>query len=187
MLAKERDDMILEAIRDAAGVSTGIDFEGMLDGVQIENIVQFLGIDAQSVLVADIDRDGAILAQPSDVLIDESKRRIGRPFGENVRLDGAGIYGKVQVERRVFRVRRPSGGGGQLRTLKETKLGGVFGGFYGLECFLVFRFERRGGSRRQTTRTHDVQAAEDIGMLHADAGGTVAPHGMADQAATLSI
>ena len=34
---------------------------------------------------------------------------------------------------------------------------------------------------RQAAGAHDVEAAEDIGMLHADAAGAVAAHGMADQ------
>ena len=34
--------------------------------------------------------------------------------------------------------------------------------------------------RRHAARTHDVEGAEDVRMLHADARRTIASHGMAD-------
>ena len=87
ILAEERHHVILEADRHGAGVGAGIDLEAVGDAVVVEDVVQLAGIDAQAVLVADIHRDGVILAQIGDVLIDEGERRVGGPFA---RTSGCG-------------------------------------------------------------------------------------------------
>ena len=86
ILAEERHHVILEAVGDGAGMRAGVDFKAVRDAVGVEYVVQLDGVEAQAILVADIHGDGAVLAQISDVLIDEGQRRVGRPLGENVRL-----------------------------------------------------------------------------------------------------
>ena len=41
--------------------------------------------------------------------------------------------------------------------------------------------------RRHAAGAHDVERAEDVGVLHADAARAVAAHGVADQAAALAV
>ena len=61
--------MILDAVSHLAGMRALVDFKAVCDSVRIEDIMQFAGIDSQTILVADIDRNGAVLAQIPDVLI----------------------------------------------------------------------------------------------------------------------
>ena len=78
--------MILKAIGDFAGVRAGVRFETVDDSVFVESIMQLACIHAETVLVTHIDRDRAVSSKISDVLIDESKRRIGGPLGNDLRL-----------------------------------------------------------------------------------------------------
>ena len=61
----------LEAVGYGAGVRAGKDLEGVGYAVAIENVVELAGIDAQSILIADVDGDCLILAQIANVLINE--------------------------------------------------------------------------------------------------------------------
>ena len=63
--------MILKSIRHRAGVRARIDLKAVRDAILVEDLVQLAGIDAQAVLIAHVDGDGAILPQIADVLIDE--------------------------------------------------------------------------------------------------------------------
>src|SRR3954464_13850159 len=74
ILTEERQDMVLESIGDCAGVRAGIDLKGVCDPIVIEDIVQRDGIEPQSVLIADVHRDGAVLLEIADVLIDAERR-----------------------------------------------------------------------------------------------------------------
>ena len=130
ILAEKRHHVILEAISDLARVSAGINLEAVRDSILIEHIVQLGGIDSQSVLVADVDRDGAISAQISDVLIDESQRRIRRPFREDVRLRLRRLSSAGQdraedsSDRATMRRPRQAGRAGKNDSLAESS--GVF-------------------------------------------------------------
>lgn len=64
--------MVLKPIRNGAGVCAGIYLEAIRNRITIENPVQFAGIHAKPVLIANIDSDSAILLQISNVLIDKS-------------------------------------------------------------------------------------------------------------------
>ena len=75
--------MLLKADGDVARVRPRVDLERVRDAVLIEHVVQLPGIDAQSVLIADVDRDRAIAPQAGNVLIDEGERRIGGPLRED--------------------------------------------------------------------------------------------------------
>ena len=75
------------------------------------------------ILVADVDRNGAILAQIVDVLIDEGQRRVSGPFGDYIRLGDTILGGQVKIERRIFRVGRPGSGGGKLSASEERQAG----------------------------------------------------------------
>lgn len=97
--------MILDAVSHLAGMRALVDFKAVCDSVRIEDIMQFAGIDSQTILVADIDRNGAVLAQIPDVLIHKSERRVRGPFCENVRLNRTIFHRKVEVERRVLWIR----------------------------------------------------------------------------------
>jgi len=72
ILAEERHHVVLKTIGDFAGMRTGVQFETVRDAVFIEDIVQFLGVAPQAILVTNIDADFAIPAEVPDVLIDES-------------------------------------------------------------------------------------------------------------------
>ncbi len=87
--------------------------------------MQLARVDAKAVLVTDVDRDGAILPQISNVLIDESQRGIGCPFGENVGLGYAILKRQVEIQRRILRIGRPRCCAGKLGAPKERQLGGV--------------------------------------------------------------
>jgi hypothetical protein len=65
--------VILKTIGYLAGVRARVEFEAVYDAILIKNIMQLARIDSQSVLVANIDRDPAVLAKISNVLIN------GRP------------------------------------------------------------------------------------------------------------
>ena len=52
--------MLLKPDSDVARVRSGVHLERVRDAVLIERVVQLPGIDAQPVLVADVDGDGAI-------------------------------------------------------------------------------------------------------------------------------
>ena len=97
--------MILETVSDLTCVRSLVHFKTIRNSILIKNVVQLAGIDSQTILITDIDRDGAVLAQASNILIDKSERRIRRPFCENAGLDRTVLYGKIKVERRVLGIR----------------------------------------------------------------------------------
>jgi hypothetical protein len=92
--------VLLKANGDVAGVRSGVDLERVRDVVLIEHVVQLRGVGAQPVLVADVDRDRAIPAQPGNALIDERERRVGRPLREDRLLVVSDR--QIEVERRVL-------------------------------------------------------------------------------------
>ena len=65
----------------------GIDLESIWNAVTVEDVMQFPGVDAQSVLIADVDGDGFVLFQVADVLVDKSQWSVGRPLGDYVLLN----------------------------------------------------------------------------------------------------
>ena len=123
ILTEKRQHMILETIGHFARMRAGINFERACDSILIKDIVQFARIHPQAVLVANIERNGAILVQISDVLIDEGQRRIRRPFCENIRLGLAVFRWQVKIKRWILRIRRPCRCRGKLRAGKERQLG----------------------------------------------------------------
>src|SRR3982750_4184962 len=56
--AEERQHVILEPIGNAAGVRARVDLERVGDAVAIEHVVELARVDAQAVLIADVDGDG---------------------------------------------------------------------------------------------------------------------------------
>ena len=77
--------MILNAIGDLGRVRALVHLEAVRDSILIKNIVQFAGIDAQSVLVAYIDRNAVILAQVVDVLVNKGEGRVGDILSEGTK------------------------------------------------------------------------------------------------------
>ncbi len=75
--------MLLETNGNVAGVGPGVDLERVRNAVLIEDVVQLPGVDAQSILIAHVDRDGSIPLQLKDVLVDERQRRVGGPFRQD--------------------------------------------------------------------------------------------------------
>ena len=100
--AEERQDVVLKAVGHGAGMRAAVEFEAVPDSVKVEEPMQFGGIRAQAVLVPDIDRDGMVLAQVEDVLIQHRERRVRRPAGEHVRLHHAVLGRQVEVQRRIL-------------------------------------------------------------------------------------
>ncbi len=176
VFGEEWKDVVLDAVGDFADVRAGIDFEFIGDCVVVHGFVKCLGIEAEAVLVSDVEEDAAILAETSDILIKKCERGVGGPFGEDggLRLS---IFGReIEKERRILGIGRPGGGLGHVGAGEEWEIGrirGSFGGFDGLGDFGCDRFR---SDRSQAARTHDVEGAEDVGMLHADARGAVAAH-----------
>jgi len=74
ILAEKREHMVLESIRNRAGVRTGVDFKTVCDAVAIENRVQLGGIDSQAILIAYVHCNGAVLLQIADILIYKRQR-----------------------------------------------------------------------------------------------------------------
>ncbi|MDR3721448.1 MAG: hypothetical protein P4L00_07585, partial [Candidatus Acidoferrales bacterium] len=66
--AQKRQDVVLETISNRARMGTVVDLKGMCDAILIEHFVQLAGVALQTILVAYIDRDAAILLQVADVL-----------------------------------------------------------------------------------------------------------------------
>ena len=136
---------------------------------------------------SDVDRYRPIATQVADILVDKVERCISGPLRQDVRLGHAVLHRQVKVQRRLTGVRRPGRRGRQQRPLTPCELGRF-----------VERFQRRQFSNdrgiqllrvagRKTAWAHHVDRAEDSGMLHRDAGGAVAAHGMSDEAAALAI
>ncbi len=63
--------MVLKSIGDHADMRARVDLKAVCDS---EDGVKFHGIESQSDLIADIHRDGAILLEIADVLIDQCER-----------------------------------------------------------------------------------------------------------------
>jgi len=108
--AEERQDIVLKANGEAAGMGAVINLKAIGYAIGVEDFVQFDRVESQAVLIAYIDRNRSILAQVVNVLVDERQRRIGRPFGNDLGPGLAVFPGQVKVERRVFRVGRPRRG-----------------------------------------------------------------------------
>ena len=125
----------------------------------------------------------------ADVLVHEGQRRVRRPLRQDFGLRLAVLRRQVEIERRVLRVRRPRRRGGELRASEEGQAGAVRRRLSARHGLLQVRARRaRPAPRaRQAAGAHDVQAAEDVRVLHADAGGAVASHRVADQAAARPI
>jgi len=96
ILVEKRHHTVLEAVCYFTCMIARINFEAVRDSILVENIMQFAGIGAQSVLVAHIECDRTILAKISNVLIHESQRRIGGPFRQDIRLRLAVLGRKSQ-------------------------------------------------------------------------------------------
>src|SRR5450755_4306282 len=76
----------------------GIDLESIWNAVTVEDVMQLLGVDAQSVLIAHVDSDGFVLLQVADVLVDKSQRSVGRPLGDYVLLNLPVFGGHIEIQ-----------------------------------------------------------------------------------------
>jgi len=168
-------------------VSARINLEAVGDVVGVEHLVQLLRVGHQAVLVSYVQSDRTIAPQVADVLVDEGQRCVGRPFRQDVRLNLTVFRRQIEVKGRVLRVRRPRRRRGKLSAQEEAQLGRVFRCLDGFECLFVLRPGRTGLPSRQTAGAHDVEAAEHVGMLHAEASRAVSPHGVTRQAAALAV
>ena len=102
--AKESQHVILETVSHLTRVSALVQFKSVRDSIRVESVMQFACIHSQTVLIADIDGDAAVCTQIDDVLVDESQRRISRPFREDILLCHAVLCRQVKVKRRFFRI-----------------------------------------------------------------------------------
>ena len=87
----------------------GVDLKAVCNSVVIQDLVQLDRVEAQSILIADVDRDRAVLLQVSSVLVDEGKRGVRRELCDDLRLGNAVFRGKVEVQRGILRIGRPGG------------------------------------------------------------------------------
>jgi hypothetical protein len=94
--------VLLEANGDVTGVRPRVHLERIRDPVLIEHVVQLPGIHAQSVLIANVNRDGPVAAQAGNVLIDERERRIRGPLRQDRLL--AVTNRQIEVQRRILRI-----------------------------------------------------------------------------------
>lgn len=138
--------MILNAIGDFARMSALVHLEAVRDAVLVKNIVKFGGVAPQSVLVADIHRNAAILAQVVDVLVGKGERRIGRPFREGFQLRLAVFGRQIKIQRWTFWIRGPCRCCGERGPREERQVGGVFRLLHSLQSLVHFWI--RGGPRR---------------------------------------
>jgi hypothetical protein len=97
--------VILKPISHRTRVRALVHFEAICDSILIEHIVQLGGIDSKSVLIANIDRDPAVLAKISNVLIYERKRRIRGPSRQDIRLCYSVLHRQIKIERWILRIR----------------------------------------------------------------------------------
>ena len=59
---------------DSVYYFAGIDFKCVCESIVVEDHVEFACINAQTILIADVHGDGAVLLEIADVLIDECQR-----------------------------------------------------------------------------------------------------------------
>jgi hypothetical protein len=111
--------MVLEAARNGAGMSAGIDLEGMGDAVRVQDVMQLACVDPQTVLVSHIHGDGPVLPQITDVLVDESQGSVCSSLGDYILPDRPVLSWQIEVKRRLLRIGRPGGGRGELSTQSE--------------------------------------------------------------------
>src|SRR5579875_1092765 len=107
VFVEEGQDVILEAIRNGAGVGSGVDLKAVGDTVAVQDRMQLASVNAQAVLITDVHRNGTVLLEVADVLIDKGKRRIRSELCDDLRLRNTVLGGQVEEERRVPGVRRP--------------------------------------------------------------------------------
>src|ERR1035441_9224101 len=106
ILTEELHHMILEAIRDSAGMSARINFELIRDSILVKNVMQFGGCDAEAVLITDVDRNAVVLAQAVDVLIYKGKGGVSRPLREHIRLRLTVFGRQIKIHTSILRTRR---------------------------------------------------------------------------------
>ena len=99
---EELHHVILKAIGYRAGVRTVVDLKAIGESVIVQDIVQLAGVEPQAVLVADVDRDAAILPQIADVLVNKGQRGIRSPLGQYVLLRHAVLGRQIGIEWRVL-------------------------------------------------------------------------------------
>ena len=142
-------------------------------------------VGPQPVLVADVDRDAR--GSAAGCRRTDRRRRAARSPPTSRGRPGCGcavLRRQVEVERRVLRVRRPRRGRRELRAREERQACAESAGvFIAASRLLELRVGRPGPRADEAARAHDVEAAEHVGVLHADAGGAVAAHRMADEPA----
>jgi hypothetical protein len=62
VLAEERYDIVLKAIRDGASMRAGVNLKSVGDAVVVENLVELGCARLKAILVANVDGDAAVLA-----------------------------------------------------------------------------------------------------------------------------
>jgi hypothetical protein len=85
--------MVLKAIGHPAGVSPLVNFEAVRNAILIKCFMELRRVRSQTVLITDVNRDGVILPETSNVLIKESQRRISRPSRKHIGLGRAVLRG----------------------------------------------------------------------------------------------
>src|SRR5512146_2418594 len=191
ILAEKRHYVILETISHSARVRALVNLKAVRNSIRIQNVVKFGGVGLQTILVAHVNRNCSILAQVSDVLINESQRRIGRELGDNVGLGFAILDRQIEIKRWILWIGCPGRRTGKLRTKEERGLLLVCRSLDCSERLFEIRHLTAGtsrcsvalsaGHRRKAAGAHDVEASENVGMLHADARCSVSTHRMAHQ------
>ena len=89
--------MVLKPIGNCTRVGSGVDLKLVRNSVVIQERMQLDGIDAQTILVAHVHRNGAILLEVSYVLIHEGKRRIRGELRDDFRLRNTVFCWQVEI------------------------------------------------------------------------------------------
>ena len=131
--------MILETIGHRAGVRARVDLEAVRDSVFIKNVMQLGRIGAQAVLIAHVDRDSAILAQISNVLVDEGQWSVRRPLRHHIRLQHSVLHRQIKIKRRILGVGRPGRRAGKLGAREKGKLRRILGSLHRFEALFHLR------------------------------------------------
>ena len=86
--------MVLESVSNRTGVCARVDLKAVSNSVVIQDFVQLDGVEAQAILIADVDRDRSVLLQVSNVLVNERKRAVRGELCDDLRLGNAVFVGR---------------------------------------------------------------------------------------------
>lgn len=159
MLREERQCFGLQPLRNAIQMIAIIAFVKMRDAIIGEHSIQFLRRGGNAdIFCPRIHADGFQTLQIRNVLVNGDQRRV-RVLPRQDFRDGLAVAERqINKEGRIFRVRRPRGGGGQHRQGEEGLLAHFFVGLDGFDRFHQPFHRRIGAAKVHAARAERVDA-----------------------------